>query len=119
MSNLPHSEPLTEDDSRKKIPWFFLLLSLSIHALLLWGLSHVELKKDEKKTRVRHVPIKIHKVTKKETPKEEEKAKGQIVELPEPEIEVEPEKAKYLSEKAHKVKKETKIDEYKQFSENI
>ena len=92
----------------------FLLISIIIHLLLLIWLPMVkpEPKKLKKNKRISLVVDK-RSTKKKPPPKPEEKEKGQIVELPDPEEAKKPKDADYLAEKNHSVEKETKTEDYR------
>lgn len=103
---------------RSRIMMLALIASILIHIVLIYGFGTQLSTLLESSNHVtnRKRPMKVVRVQRKE-PEPEEKIKedhdkGQIVELAEPEIEIEPIEADYLAEKSHRVDKETASKNY-------
>jgi len=98
---------------KQRIPFF--LSSVIIHLILLLIIAYLWPKPVvlEKKKPIR-LTLQSRKVEEKPIIKEPEPVvKGQIVDIPDPEIEEKPLKSKYLANKSRRVEKETRTEKYK------
>lgn len=94
----------------------YLLLSLAAHALLFLFIGSTKEywmpQNSSSRPKKMKVTYKPRQNDEKDLKKENDKDKGQIVELPKPLIEEKPKEADYLAEQAHKVEKETRSEKF-------